>query len=356
LVIVLADYEKRAFLKFFFTYFISVAVLILAAGYFYFEQMKLQLIKQEHFSLIEYARHLKMGQTTKEFSKDYHHRFVITKQHIDIKNFQREGNEFVKYIPTMDKQRYLEVFKSVKHYQQTLHELKLNIILVQLLLLGVFGIISFLLAKNALSPLQKGIETLDKFAKDLIHDLNTPVSAMKLNLTILQKNVTCKEQKAFLRLQKSVQSIIELQKSLTVLLENKTFQKTQIDICRVVEDVIELQKSTFLHVNFRNNCFNFKAVTNEEALKQILQNLVTNAAKYNSNENASVNIYNKGNILYIEDNGDGIEDIQKIFTREYSMQNSSGLGLDIVKRLCDATSIKIQARSLKQGSVFSLEF
>ena len=43
------------------------------------------------------------------------------------------------------------------------------------------------MAKSSLKPLKESIETLDKFAKDLIHDLNTPITAMKLNIKLLER-------------------------------------------------------------------------------------------------------------------------------------------------------------------------
>ncbi len=281
---------------------------------------------------------------------------VLADHHINIKNFKRQNNEFVKCIPTRQKGRYMQVFKSTKHYQKALKRLKRDIIALQLFLLSIFGVISYFLAKSALKPLQEGIETLDKFAKDLIHDLNTPVASMKLNLTLLQKNSECNRTKAFERLKKSVDTVTELQRSLTVLLEKETFQLTKTDLCQIVEDVIEIQRTTYKNVEFANECFEFTAYTNPQALKQILQNLISNGAKHNKNEKPQVRVCASKGKLYIEDNGGGIEDPQKIFQRNYSQNQSSGLGLDIVKRLCDATKIGIGVERTGEGSRFWIEF
>ncbi|MEA1955585.1 MAG: sensor histidine kinase, partial [Campylobacterota bacterium] len=226
----MVHHEKRAFLKFFLTYFFSVALLILASGFFYFQQMKSQVIKEEHFSLIEYARHLKMGDEMSEFSKDFHYKFTTRKEHIDISNFIEKENEFTKYIPTRQPKKYLQVFKSKEVYKKIVTNLKSKIIIFQISLLFVFALISFFLARNALKPLKESIDTLDKFAKDLIHDLNTPVTAMKLNIKLLEKNEDIKDIKAFLRLKKSVSTISELRGSLTTLLEEKTFQITNLNL------------------------------------------------------------------------------------------------------------------------------
>ncbi len=355
MVIALAHHEKSAFLKFFLTYFISIALLILVAGFFYFEQMKQQLTKGEHFSLIEYARHIKMGEDLKKFSKDFHHTYTIKATHINISNFSADGDQFTKYIPTRHANKYLQVFKSKKSYEKKLFELKTKIILIQMLLLFIFALISYLLAKNALKPLNKSIETLDKFAKDLIHDLNTPVTAMKLNMKLLEKQKGFQESKAFVRLSKSVDSISELHSSLTTLLEEKTFQITRLNICAIVQDVIELHQPNYPHISFEIHCNAFEMKANENALKQILHNLISNACRYNKKD-GYVKIYTKGKTLVIEDSGVGIAEPQKIFNRDYSGQNSSGLGLDIVKRLCKAMNINISVISSERGSSFSLKF
>ena len=349
-------HEKKAFLQFFITYFLSVAILILASGFFYFKQMKEQLIKAEHFSLIEYARHIKMDDDIKKYKDDFRYEFLDNNdKYINIRNFTITKNEFSKFIPIKHNQFYLQVFKSKNNFEERLFGLKLKIITIQILLLLIFACISYYLAKNALKPLQESIETLDKFAKDLIHDLNTPVTAMKLNIKLLEKNPHVKESNAVTRLRKSINTIFELRENLTILLEKKTFQITTINVCNVVRDVMQLHIPNYPELKFDISCNSLLVEANTNALKQILHNLVSNACKYNTT-NGYVKIYVQNRTLYIEDNGVGIKEPNRIFDREYSAQNSSGLGLDIVKRLCDEMNISIKVTSSEKGSYFSLKF
>ena len=318
--------------------------------------MKSQLIKGEHFSLIEYARHIKMGEKLDKFSKDFHNQIATKQKHIDISNFLEKENEFTKFIPTRKTDKYLQVFKSKKSYLQKISNLQNSIIFFQIILLFIFAIISFFLAKNALKPLHESIETLDKFAKDLIHDLNTPVTAMKLNIKILEKNEDIKTIKAFSRLKKSIEAISELRKSLTTLLEHKTFQVTNINLCSILKDTMELHQPNYPNLKFEIECSSLEVKANENALKQILHNLISNACKYNRKD-GYIKIYTDKKTLYIQDNGVSIQNPDKIFNREFSNQNSSGLGLDIVKRLCDAMAIEVKVVSTdKNGNCFSLTF
>ena len=347
-------HEKLAFLKFFLVYFVSIALLILAAGYFYFEQTKNHYLKIEEFSLIEYARHIKMGNILDEYSKDYHHSFKSIPKHIDIKNFTIDKEEFSKLLPMNRNGKYLQVFKSKKSFDEKLYSIKKKILIIQLLLLFIFAYLSYKLAKSALKPLQESIATLDKFAKDLIHDLNTPVTAMQLNMKLIEKIPELQDNKPLGRLKKSISSISELHENLTILLQEETFQMQVQNICPIAQEVIELQKVLYPHIHFYNQCNVFKAKINRHAMKQILQNILSNACKYNR-ENGYVKIYHKKNALYIEDNGKGIKEPQKIFERSYSDENSSGLGLDIVKRLALAMDIKITVQKNEpKGTLFIL--
>ncbi len=350
------NHEKKAFLKFFITYFVSVALLILAAGFFYFSQIQGHLLKAEEFSMIEYARHIKLGESLQEYDKSaYSHRFVHTRQkHIDIRNFTILQDSFMKFIPTKMPGFYMQVLKKRDEFDKKLLRLKIKIILFQLLLLVVFAYISYRLAKNALKPLQESISTLDRFAKDLIHDLNTPVTAIKLNMKLLLKDEHCKQSSAVRRIEKSVETISQLHKNLTVLLQEETFQFTQLNLCKLVKELLQTQKQLCPHIKFEYECSDFVANLNAPATKQILQNLLSNACKYNKKD-GFVKIFTKNNSLYIQNSGPAIAHPEEIFKRSYSADaNGSGIGLDIVKRLAIAMDIKITVESKEGINTFIL--
>lgn len=345
-------HEKLAFLKFFLVYFISTAFLILIAGYFYVEQTKNHYLKIEEFSLIEYARHIKMGKSLNEYSKDYHHSFLSIPKHIDIRNFTISQTEFSKLLPMNWHGKYLQVFKSKQSFNKKLFNFKKKVLAIQFLLLLIFAYISYILAKSALKPLQKSITTLDKFAKDLIHDLNTPVTAIQLNMKLIEKIPQLQDNKALKRMSKSVNSISELHENLTILLQEETFQMQMQNICPIIQEVVDVQKVLYPSIDFKIQCNTFKAKVNTHAMKQILQNIISNACKYNT-KNGYIKIYHKNNALYIQDSGKGIKEPEKIFERSYSNENSSGLGLDIVKRLAYAMNIEIEVQTKEtQGSLF----
>ena len=349
-------HEKNAFLKFFITYFFSVALLILIAGFFYFQQMKEGYLKAEDFSLITYARYIKIGDSSNNYSNEYHHKYVDNhNKYIDIRNFEKIDKEFTKFIPMSNNEPYLQVFKSDENFNNKVNELLFIVIVVQILLLFIFASLSFYLARSSLKPLKESIETLDKFAKDLIHDLNTPVTAMKLNIKLLEKNPDVKNTKAMERLNKSINTVTELHENLTVLLEKRTFQIISVNIFEIVREVVHLHEPSYPNITFDISKNSFIIDTNPNALKEVLHNIISNACKYNR-YNGYIRIYEENKILHIKNSGVEINETDKIFNRNYSEQNSSGIGLDIVKRLCDAMNIRIKVTSDEKSNCFSLIF
>lgn len=333
----------------------SVALIILVAGHFYYKQMNQQLLRAEHFSIINFARALKAGKPV----IDEHFSYAIS--HSGIKNFSMDNlivdeKGFTKFIPYEWDHGYYVIHKTREHFDEKVIQLRIFIVLLQVALLLFFGLLSFFLARNALKPMQEAIQKLDAFSKDLIHDLNTPVTAMKLNVKLLQKETSLENNKALERLIKSLQEVSELHQNLHVLLEEETFQLEWIEIEALVREVAQTQQQLYPDITWHFKCHDAKVYSNAKALKQILYNLLSNACKYNK-KRGSITLKCEDKSLIIEDTGIGISEPEKIFERTYKETTQGfGIGLDIVQRLCDAMQINIKAESYNQGSRFTLTF
>lgn len=348
-------HDKKAFYKFFLTYFVSVALLILSAGYFYQEQMYNQLFKAEHFSIIKYGRHLKSGDELKDknFHYDIQKDIVVD---IEMDNIELTSTHFIKKIPYRWERGYYVIYKKRTKFDEQRKKLCKIVVASQLALLFIFGMISLFLARNALKPMQEAINKLDNFSKDLIHDLNTPVTAINLNMKLLQKDDSFKDNKALSRIQKSVLNISELHQNLKLLLEEETFQLEDVDVSKILEEVIQTHQVMYPKLSWKFDCKDLHVKTNEKALRQILVNIISNACKYNK-ENGLIQIMAKNNKLIISDSGIGINDTNKVFDRNYTEHQSGfGIGLDIVKRLCESMNINIKIDSSKEGTNFILTF
>lgn len=314
------------------------------------------MIEKEHFSMIEYTRKLKMKEETK--TQHIHHEVKdIVIKDFNMDNFTIKEDRFEKYLPFSWEGGYLLVTKDKVHYYENLSLIRFYIICVQILLLMLFATISYFLAMSALKPMQDAITKLDNFSKDLIHDLNTPITSILLNIKLLNSKEEFQENKALSRIKRSAEDIGELHNNLTVLLQEEGMLITKESLFEIVEEVVSTHRRLYENIKFYIEYRDFQADINREAFKQVLTNLVSNACKYNK-QDGFIKIYKKENALCIEDSGVGIKIPANIFERSYKEQNSGhGIGLDIVKRLCDAMHIKIEVSSeLGVGTKIFLRF
>jgi len=216
-------------------------------------------------------------------------------------------------------------------------------------------ILSALFSLYALYPLRNALLLTQEFIKDILHDFNTPLGAIRLNSAMLKKEIG--ENTKVDRIEKSVQSVLDLQENLRAYLHNHEQQKESFFLKDIIQERVVLQEKVYAHIHFYIEVDKRKLTTNLPAFKRILDNLISNAAKYNSNQGSvTIAFDSHDTALQIIDTGKGIQNPTRIFERFYKEQERGiGIGLHIVKKLCDELGIKISVKStLHKGSTFTL--
>ena len=307
--------------------------------------------------MIEYVRQIKMKLTPKNSIHIKHEVVDIKIDDFNMNNFEIQANKFIKYMPFSWESGYILVSKDKVHYHETMFKIKVNVITIQFLLLLLFATLSYFLSVRALKPMQEAITKLDNFSKDLIHDLNTPITSILLNMKLLDAKEEFNDDKALLRIKRSVEDITELHKNLTVLLQEETMIMQEENLLNIVNEVVLTHKKIYRDISFEIEEIVFFAKVNRDAFKQVIVNIISNACKYNKID-GYIKIYTENRALYIEDSGLGIQNPESIFERSYKEHTGGhGIGLDIVKRLCDAMEVEILVVStLGVGTTISLHF
>ena len=315
------------------------------------------MIEKEHFSMIEYVRQIKMKQEPTSPEHIKHEIVDIEIQNFSMSNFEIQSTKFLKYMPYSWEGGYILVSKDKIHYEESILEIKQYIIFIQLILLMLFATLSYFLSVQALRPMQEAITKLDNFSKDLIHDLNTPITSILLNMKLLDSHSAFKDNKPLSRIKRSVEDIGELHNNLTVLLQEESMVMQEENLFKVINEVISTHKKIYTDIFFDIRDADYYMIVNRDAFKQVMVNIISNACKYNK-QGGYVKIYARDRILYIEDSGIGIKNPQNIFERSYKEHKSGhGIGLDIVKRLCEAMEIEIVVVSeVDRGTTISLKF
>ena len=258
-------------------------------------------------------------------------------------------------IPKSDK-FYIKIAYPPKSLQEDMRKiistLLVKFVLATLLLLLLALFFTF----YSLRPIRKALHLNDEFVKDILHDFNTPVASMMLNLRMFKEeygeNIFVK------RISHSIDTLLFLQNNLKSFLYHSPVQSSEVDIAGLAQERMQLMSNAYPRISFsfmRENTL--LKVTQPELLARIFDNLLSNAAKYNKSD-GKVTVRVAGETITIEDTGKGIENVDKVLQRYYKEQERGlGIGLHIVKKLVTELGIEMQIHSQKgKGTTIVLDF
>lgn len=208
---------------------------------------------------------------------------------------------------------------------------------------GVSALISMLFARYSLTPMRRSLMMMEDFLKDLIHDLNTPVSSILLNAQLLKRKYGDEEIE---RITLGTQTIHALSKNLEALYRDFPLDQEKIKIGEFLAQRVRYFESLHPELSWSISGVGEACVSiNREVLIRVVDNLLSNAGKYNRS-NGSVSVQYDECTAIIADTGIGIREPKKVFERFYHESDRGlGIGLHIVKTLSEKTGIKVTLSS-----------
>lgn len=247
----------------------------------------------------------------------------------------------------------LKIYLPKKRYDAQVLKVQQSFILKFAVVVLVVLTLSLLFSFYTLSPLRKALSLTEEFIKDILHDFNTPLATLRLNTSMLE--VELGTNKKLKRIQNSVQTILSLQSNLRAYLQNHEAQIESFSLNALIKERVTVIESNHPTLTYKVEIPEYNLKTNKEAFTRVIDNLVSNASKYNK-QNGSVDFILEDDILKIKDTGKGIQNPDKVFDRFYKEQDRGiGIGLHIVKKLCNALDIAIHVESkIEAGTSFSL--
>jgi len=227
-----------------------------------------------------------------------------------------------------DENSSLAIFYPLKSYQNLLGDIKHNIVMQSLFLSFIAGVISLIFSLFSLSPMRASLRLLEEFIKDIIHDLNTPITSILINLKMMERNEEVES------IAQSANAIAMLHKNLDVYLRNSKFEQERFSLKKALEEQITFFQPLYDHLNWEIEIEECIISSNKNAFSRIIYNLLSNACKYNSS-NGFVKIIAKENSISISNDSYGIKKPSKVFERFYKESDRGlGIGLHIVEKLC----------------------
>ncbi len=233
------------------------------------------------------------------------------------------------------------------------------------LLITLFAL-SLRILKNFSHPFREINSRLDNFIKDSMHEINTPLSIININVDLFANKYG--ENRYLQRIKSASKTLATIYDDMDYLIKQG----------RVKHKIQKIDFSEFLQRRvdyFRGiaNLKNLRVVTKIEEgifyefsktkLQRIVDNTISNAIKYsNDDDEVIVKLFKKDEkiIFLVEDHGIGIDNLKKIFSRYYRENHSRGgfgIGLNIVKDIIDEEKIELNVESeVGKGSLFIYTF
>ncbi len=187
---------------------------------------------------------------------------------------------------------------------------------------------------------------LKSFTENASHEIQTPLAIVntKLELLIQSENFTAAQMQNIQTIHNEINRLSKLNKSLLLLtkIDNHQFEeKEEVDIVKITTTLLNNYEELFTAK--RINLFKEMETTvfilmNEIMAQVLISNLITNAIKHNIDK-GTINIFLNKTFLLITNTGTALQNYPanmfERFKKDKVHSDSLGLGLSIVKKICD---------------------
>lgn len=214
------------------------------------------------------------------------------------------------------------------------------------------------------SKVKNDYENLKQFTENVSHEMQTPLAIIqaKIDNIINEHDINDKQFEQISSIQKDIQRLKHLNQRVTILtkIDNNQFVKVEnVNITKLSKEKIENFKE--LEINYISlNSKNDLIASMDIYLADILiNNLISNAIKHNFEEK-DISITTENKTLVISNYGQNeLLHPEKLFLRFYREVNSvqsSGLGLAILKKICDLYKFDLSYNFSENQHSFTLVF
>ena len=379
--------EKKALRNFLFIYVTSTIFLVSVILYIYYEnELKMAqdscTMELQNASMQIKAEILDKYMKKKDFIPE-----KLSKENIKYALLDKDKKVIFSYLDErfeIDYSKNIYENSSYKYFITTLNEENIPIkyiiiescqvvndknsikilILIKLIVSSIFiACVGYLLSKILLNPARKRVDSMDKFIKDSAHELNTPISVLMTSVSMLKngKNPE-KMMKYILSSSKQISQIYnDIHFSAFNEINEDVFE--EFDLKDLISESVDYFNDISItkNIQINSNLFSCCIKMDRTKTQKLVNNLISNAIKY-SYKDSIIEVTLKDNILSVKDFGRGIsEEEQKEIFKRYKRGNNNeggfGIGLDIVKRICNEYNLQLNLKSqTAKETIFSVDF
>ncbi|WP_419765989.1 MAG: FIST N-terminal domain-containing protein [Arcobacter sp.] len=213
---------------------------------------------------------------------------------------------------------------------------------------------------------QNILKNQKQFLRHAVHETNTPLSVIMSNIELYEMQKGKDEYLS--NIEVAMKNIFSIYDDLSYLVKSDQVQYKIYSLDLV--DFVRSRVYFFKNVATQNSCkFNLESNNGEmlinfteTKLQRIVDNTLSNAIKYtNKGENIDVKVEKVNNFFKfsVSSCSKEIQDPEKIFDEYYREEKSKegfGLGLNLVKRICDEEGVIINVTSDSKNTSFTYIF
>ena len=205
-----------------------------------------------------------------------------------------------------------------------------------------------------------------RFLRYAVHETNTPLAVIMANIELYE--LDSGKHPALSNIEAATKNIYGIYDDLSYLTKKDKliYNKQKIILADFIRSRIEffniVAKQSKLTFEFKNQCGQAAISLNETKLQRIIDNNITNAIKYTkAYKIIKIILYENEEhcIFEISSNSTIIKKPEHIFNayyRENTAKDGLGLGLNLVKSICDEEHIKIELQSTEERTSFAYYF
>jgi len=209
------------------------------------------------------------------------------------------------------------------------------------------------------------VKAQDSFIRQSIHEMNTPLAVIMTHIDIYR--IKHGENPYLSKIEAGAKMIATLYDDLSYMVKKNRFDypRSEIDFSAFLHDRVRFFQEIAIgnsHEIVTDIEEGLRLLFSDIELQRVIDNNLSNAIKYakrNSEIFVGLHKHPDGIVLSFRTHSPRIEDTRKIFEpyhREVHVAEGFGLGLEIVKSICDAAGVRVEVVSDENETQFRYYF
>ena len=206
------------------------------------------------------------------------------------------------------------------------------------------------------------------FISDMVHQIRTPLSVIMINSSLIEIETKNQVSSYVAQINSAINMLSNSYEDLNYITSSDTMEYKTIEI-NLTEflneriDFFEVIAQANDKIIYTNIADDVKVTMNDTELERLIDNNLSNAIKHSYNKSEIEIVLEKNHseiILKFISKGKDIRDIAKIFdknyTESYQAKRNLGLGLNMVKSICEKNHINYSVHSEDETNIFTYVF